>query len=278
MHWTGTVADTPDEVRKAVDVLVSEGADVIKLVSSGGGTKGSPAPHQSSYSTDVLRVGVDAAHAHGRSTVAHARATSSIENCVDAGIDAIAHVEFLAPGEVVHMGGAAAPTGLPMLDQRVAEKLAGSDAWLDLNPQSSGWDAVLALRSRSAHERLSEEERTQLVNLERYFEHFLTVIGGLAALGLADRMGFGSDAGPFSTEFGHLEYNVHLARLAGLSPMASLQAVTRNAAQLCGLDAQVGTLEPGKAADVLLTNGDPLEDPANLTQVTAVFKDGVRIV
>ena len=91
-------------------------------------------------------------------------------------------------------------------------------------------------------------------------------------------MGFGSDAGPFDIEFGHLEYNVHLARKAGLSPMESLQAVTRNAARLCGLHDRVGTLDVGKDADLLVLDADPLEDEQNLTRVAAVYKSGVRVV
>jgi imidazolonepropionase-like amidohydrolase len=205
--------------------------------------------------------------------VAHARATQSIENCVDAGVDAIAHVEFLSPGPVVDMGGGA-PTGLPQLDQRVAEKLARSRAFLDLNPQSSGWDTVLLLRSRTD---LSPVERDHLRHLEEYFDHFLPVIGALRDLGLVDRMAFGSDAGPFDTEFGHLDYNVHLARRAGLTPMESLQTVTRNAARLCGLLDEVGTVEVGKQADLLVVDGDPLEDEQNLTRVVGVFKSGVRV-
>jgi imidazolonepropionase-like amidohydrolase len=274
IHWAGGVADTPEEIRRNVRVLVAEGADVIKLVASGGGTKGG-IPYLASYTVDELRVGVEAAHALERPTVAHARATQSIENCVDAGIDTVAHVEFLNPGEIVDMGSAGAPTGLPKLDQRVAEKLAGSNAFLDLNPQSSGWDTVVLLRARSE---LSSAEAEQLQKLERYFDHFLPVIGALRDLGLADRMGFGSDAGPFDTEFGHLEYNVHLARLAGLTPMESLQAVTRNAARLCGLQDHVGTLEVGMDADLLVLNANPLEDQQNLTQVAAVYKSGIRVV
>jgi imidazolonepropionase-like amidohydrolase len=277
IHWTGGVADTPDEIRRNVRMLVAEGADVIKLVASGGGTKGG-IPYLASYSVDELRVGVEAAHALERRTVAHARATQSIENCVDAGVDAIAHVEFLSPGEIVDMGNAGAPTGVPKLDRRVAEKLAASPAYLDLNPQSSGWDTVLVLRRKqSGGETLTAVESDQLRNLERYFDHFLPLIGALRDLGLTDRMGFGSDAGPFDTEFGHLEYNVHLARLAGLTPMESLQVVTRNAARLCGLADRVGTLDVGKDADLLLLDADPLTDEQNLTRVVGVYKSGTRV-
>ncbi len=274
IHWAGGVADTPEEIRRNVRVLVAEGADVIKLVASGGGTRGG-IPYLASYTVDELRVGVEAAHALERPTVAHARATQSIENCVDAGVDTIAHVEFLAPGEIVDMGNAGAPTGLPKFDPRVAEKIARSEAFLDLNPQSSGWDTVVLLRAKPE---LTCTEADQLSKLERYFDHFLPVIGALRDLGLADRMGFGSDAGPFDTEFGHLEYNVHLARRAGLTPMESLQAVTRNAARLCGLTDRVGTLEVGKDADLLVLDGNPLEDEQNLGRVAAVYKSGVRVV
>jgi imidazolonepropionase-like amidohydrolase len=276
LHWCGSVADTLDEIRREVRILVAEGADVIKVVASGGGTRGG-IPYLASYTVDELRMAVDSAHALERRTVAHARSTPSIENCVLAGIDAIAHVEFLAPGEVMDMGGAGAPTGLPRLDRRVAEKLAASPAFLDLNPQSSGWDTVLLLRRKAADTGLTASEQAQLASLERYFDHFLPVIGALRDMGLADRMAFGSDAGPFDTEFGHLEYNVHLARQAGLSPMQSLQVVTRNAARLLGLDADVGTVEAGKAADLLVLDADPLADVAHLTRVAAVFNDGVRV-
>jgi imidazolonepropionase-like amidohydrolase len=278
IYWTGAVADTADEIRKQVRILVAEGADAIKLVASGGGTKGG-IPYLPSYTVAELRVGVEAAHALERSTVAHARATKSIENCVDAGIDAIAHVEFLAPGVIMDMGGAGAPTGLPRLDRRVADKLAASAAYLDLNPQSSGWDTVVLLRCKQARgEPLSVREETQLSNLTAYFDAFLPVIGSLRGMGLVDRMAFGSDAGPFDTEFGHMEYSVHLARLAGLSPMESLQVVTRNPARLMGLDATIGTVEPGKQADLLVLDGDPLDDPENLRRVAAVFQSGVRVV
>jgi len=226
-----------------------------------------------------LRAGVEAAHALERRTLAHSRATQSIENCVDAGIDTIAHVEFLSPGRILDMGGAGAPTGLPQLDRRVAEKLATSPAFLDLNPQSSGWDTLVILRQkRDSGEPLTTSEQAQMRNLDAYFDAFIPVIGALRELGLVERMGFGSDAGPFDTEFGHMEYSVEIARLAGLSVIESLQVVTRNAARLCRLDDRVGTIGAGKDADLLLLDGNPLDDVSNLTRVAAVFKSGERVV
>jgi len=136
---------------------------------------------------------------------------------------------------------------------------------------------VLHLRKKHNAEGLTPAETSQLANLEAYFDHFIPVMNYLYRLGLVDRMGFGSDAGPYDTEFGHLEYNVHLARLSGLSPMESLQVVTRNAARLAGLDQQVGTIEAGKDADLLILDANPLDRVDNLTRVHAVFKSGTRV-
>jgi imidazolonepropionase-like amidohydrolase len=274
-HWAGGTADTLDEIRKQVRILVAEGADFIKMMASGGGSGG--IPYLPAYTTAELRAGVEAAHALERRTLAHSRATQAIENCVDAGIDVIAHLEFLSPGKLVDMGGAGAPTGLPKIDERVAEKVARSSAYLDLNPQSSGWDTLLVLRRKKSDQGLSTAEQAQLDALDAYFDHFVPVMNYLYRLGLVDRMGFGSDAGPYDTEFGHLEYNVHIARLSGLSPVEPLQTVTRNAARLAGLEAVIGTIEAGKEADLLLLDADPLEDVENLTRVAAVYKGGTRV-
>jgi imidazolonepropionase-like amidohydrolase len=74
-----------------------------------------------------------------------------------------------------------------------------------------------------------------------------------------------------------MEYSVEIARLAGLSPMESLQVVTRNAARLMGLDDTIGTVEAGKEADLLILAENPLDEVGNLTGVLAVLKAGERV-
>jgi len=64
---------------------------------------------------------------------------------------------------------------------------------------------------------------------------------------------------------------------AGMSPSEIIIAATRNAAEVCGLGQELGTLEPGKIADILVIDGDPLQDLANLTKVRLVIKEGVII-
>jgi hypothetical protein len=196
---------------------------------------------------------------------------------VAAGIDVIAHLEFLVPGQMVDFGGGA-PTGIPKYDERVGEAVAAGTAWLDLNPQSSGWDTLVELRQREPDQGLTDAQRLEVTALEQYFEGMLHVISRLRELGLVDRMAFGSDAGPYDTEFGHADLNVELARLSGLSPMESLQVLTRNAARVCGIGDEVGVIRPGLRADLLVLNEDPLGAPDAMRSVVAVYRSGRRVV
>jgi imidazolonepropionase-like amidohydrolase len=274
LSWCGSVADGPEEVQREVRVLASEGADAIKLIASGGSTGG--VPFRAGYTVDELVAAVAAAHGQGLSTIAHCRSTDSIANCVVAGIDVIAHLEFLVPGPVEDFGGGA-PTGLPCFDPAVGRALAEARPWLDLNPQSSGWDTVVELRLKASERPLDRLEAQRLHGLERYFEGMLGVIRSLCDLGLVDRMAFGTDAGPFDTEFGHPEYGLELARSAGLTPMQAIQALTSNPAAACSRGDMVGSIRPGAHADLLVLARDPLKDPMALRSVLAVLLSGRRV-
>ena len=271
LAWCGAVANSSSEMRRQIRLLSSEGADAIKLIASGGSTGGSP--FRASYTAEELGVAVQVAHAEGLMTIAHTRSTDSIANCIEAGIDVIAHLEFLRPGAVEDFGGGA-PTGIPSYDPAVGRRLADARRWLDLNPQSSGWDTLVVLRDAETRGELRLGEVQAKASLERYFEGMLHVICSLRDLGLADRMVFGSDAGPFDTEFGRPEYNLELAWAAGLDPMEAVRALTFNAAGACGMQDEVGAIRPGMRADMLVLAEDPLRHPYALRSVLAVIMAG----
>lgn len=270
----GSVADGPEAIRREVRVLAAEGADAIKIVASGGGTGGIPS--RASYSVEELRAGVQAAHELGLRVTTHCRAAEAVPRCIDAEVDVIGHVEFLWPDPLMDLGGGP-PTTIPRYDERVGEQIAASNAMLDFHPHSSGWDKVVRLRARQASRGLTEDEQCTLLGLDRYFEGMLEVISRLAALGLTHRMSFGSDAGPFDTEFGHQDYSVTLARIAGLSRIDSIRVVTLNAARAIGVDDVAGSIEVGKRADMILVDGDPLADSAVLASPTWVMKAGETV-
>jgi imidazolonepropionase-like amidohydrolase len=273
LSWCGSTADTNDEIRKQVRILGTDGADAIKLVASGGSTGGDPS--RASYTASELGAAVEAAHSLGLSTIAHCRSTDSIANCVTAGVDVIAHLEFLSPGHMIDFGGGA-PTGVPRYDEHVGEAVARSGAWLDINPQSSGWDTLVVLRALPEAERTTDQRR-ELAALEQYYDGMIEVISRLRDLGLVDRMAFGSDAGPYDTEFGRPDLNLELARLAGLSPMESLQVLTRNAARMCRIGGSAGVIRPGAEADLLALRLDPLQRPEAIAAVAGVYRAGRRV-
>jgi imidazolonepropionase-like amidohydrolase len=91
------------------------------------------------------------------------------------------------------------------------------------------------------------------------------------------RIVISTDAGPGDTEFGHLEHGLQLAVESGMSPMQALESVTRIAAEACGVSNLVGTLEAGKAADLVVVEGNPLERLQAIGDVRAVYVDGIQV-
>jgi imidazolonepropionase-like amidohydrolase len=95
-YFCNAVADGYEEVRKTARRLIAEGADVIKVMASGGGTRITDR-RRSSYSVEELRGATDVAHSAGKTAVAHCHATQAILNALDAGFDVIEHCSFLEP-------------------------------------------------------------------------------------------------------------------------------------------------------------------------------------
>jgi imidazolonepropionase-like amidohydrolase len=273
-HWCNGVADGVEAIRALVRQLVAEGADHIKIMASGGDTAGIKS-YYASYDVEELRTAVDTAHGLGRLTTAHCRAATSIENAVHAGLDCIEHAEFLVPGEIVEYGGGIASSGgVIQYDGRTVGRILEEGTFVSFTMQAGGYDALLALRSRSETGRLSSEEMGRLALLEAYFEMKLGLFAQLLSDGMLGRMAISTDAGPFDASFGHLDYGMELAVQAGMRPVDVIDATTRVAAEACGVAAEVGTLEAGKQADILCVDGDPTQDITAMRNVRAVYQAG----
>jgi imidazolonepropionase-like amidohydrolase len=127
-------------------------------------------------------------------------------------------------------------------------------------------DDVYWLPTLELWKRVGQTDKRSVANLGRFVK-----AGGEVALG-TDYAGYDAvfDLGMPMTE-------IELMHEAGLTPMHIIVAATRNAAHVCNLDHELGTLEPGKVADVLVVNGDPLQDIRALTQVRLVLHNGIVI-
>jgi imidazolonepropionase-like amidohydrolase len=245
-HWTGREADGPDEVRKAVREQIKDGADVIKLMATGGVMTPGVEPGAAQLTFEELRAGVEEAQKAGKRTASHAQGSQGIMNAVRAGIDSIEHGFYLTHEIVSEMrergtflsATLAAPTGIAASDETSVPTWAISKA-----------KAVVAAHQESFQLAFASDVKLVL----------------------------GTDAGTPGNFHGKNARELELMVAAGLAPKAGLIAATRNGADLLGILDQTGTLEPGKQADLLLVRGDPTEDVTTILAdggILAVLKDG----
>lgn len=263
-HMCNEVADGEEEIRRSVRRLVHEGADYIKIMASGGGTAGT-LPGLASYTTGELRAAVHEAHYFHRLTAAHCRATDSMRRAVEAGIDLMEHAEFLdADGEL-------------RFDPELAAMMAECGLWV--SPTLQAWTRygrIVELRERRGQ--LSRGETEELAALEARAELRLDHLRRLLEYpGMRERLVPGTDAGAGAIAFGHLDYDLQLLHQAGLSPAEVLEAATRISAAAIGAEAELGTIEVGKVADLAAFAGDPTREIGAFSRVVAVFQEGVRV-
>lgn len=240
----GSVADGPDECRRVTRSLIRAGADWIKVASSGGVWSPTDQPDDDGLSEEEIRVVVEVARAHGgRKVASHAQGRSGIANAVRAGVASVEHGYQIDKPSV--------------------------DAMLE-----RGTFLVPTLTTAT---RAPDPARTLPVNYEKKMRWIAIAREHIpAAIEAGVRVALGTDCGVAD----HGQNLTELARLVefGMTPMDAILAGTRNAAELLGLSGQIGSLQPGKRADVVVADGNPLADISALAdpeRVIMVLKDGV---
>ena len=265
-HFCNETADGVDKVRRSVQRLVREGADYIKVMASGGGTEGT-IPSRASYTTDELRAVRHEAHHLGVLTAAHCRAGESMRRAVEAGIDLIEHAEFLEAGERL------------VFDPKLAELMAESEMYV--SPTLQAWTRyplIAELTAKRESDTITPEESQRLAELEQRMETRLDVMRRMLDYGFQDRIVPGTDSGPGVLAFGHMDYDLQLLVRTGFSPGEALRAATQVAATASGMADEIGTIEPGKVADLVAFDGDPTVDIGAVSRVRAVFQAGGRVL
>ena len=264
-HMCNEVADGEEEIRKSVRRLVHEGADYIKIMASGGGTAGT-IPGRASYETAELRAAVHEARQFGRLTAAHCRARESMLRAVEAGIDLMEHAEFLDPDDQLRF------------DPKIAEMMATSGIWI--SPTLQAWTRyprIVDLRGRRDAGTMSPDEEAELEALEARADLRLEVMRRMLDYGVRERVVPGTDSGVADLAFGHLDYDLQLLVRAGFTPGEALVSATRLSAEAMGMGEEIGTVAPGKVADLAAFDGDPTEDIGVFSRVAAVFQAGRRV-
>lgn len=264
-HMCNEVADGEDGLRRSVRRLVHEGADYIKIMASGGGTMGT-IPGRASYSLEELHAAVHEAHHFHRLTAAHCRAKESMVRAVEAGIDLIEHAEFLEPDDQMRF------------DPDLAEMMAESRIWVSPTLQAwTGYPRIAALTAKCDAGTSTPDEEAELQSLEQRMEVRLDIIRRMLDYGMRDRIVPGTDSGVGDLAFGHLDYDLQLLVRVGFTPAEALASATRISAEAIGMAEEIGTIEPGKAADLVAFDGDPTMDVTAVSRVIAVFQAGERV-
>ncbi len=264
-HMCNEIADGEAELRRSVRRLVHEGADYIKIMASGGGTVGT-IPGLASYTTAELHAAVHEAHQFHRLTAAHCRAKESMVRAIEAGIDLMEHAEFLDPDDQMRF------------DPKLAEMMVEAGIWI--SPTLQAWTNYPRLVDLSAQREsgtLSPQGEAELQGLERRAETRLEVMRRMLDYDLRERIVPGTDSGVFNLAFGHLDYDLQLLVRVGFTPAEAFLAATRISAEAIGMAGEIGTIEPGKAADLAAFDGDPTEDVGAFSRVVAVFQAGTRV-
>ena len=239
------VADGAEEVRKAVRYQAKYGADVVKICATGGVLSEGDAVGTTQYTLDEIKAVVDEAHKlDERRVAAHAHGAEGIKLAARAGVASIEHGSFL--------------------DEEGARLMAQRGTYL-----------VPTLMAGETVENAANSGR--LTGLRR--EKALAAARAMRnAVKLAARLNvpiaFGTDAGVGAHGANAREFRL-LVDWGGLTPMQALVSATSSAAKLLGWQARLGTLAPGKLADVVAVAGDPLRDIGATERVTMVMKNGV---
>jgi imidazolonepropionase-like amidohydrolase len=224
------VCDGPDEVRRATRAMLRAGADFIKLCSTGGVLSPTDEPGHTQFTPEEIAVAVEEARAAGKTCMSHSQATQGIKNAVRAGVESIEHGVFL--------------------DEEAIAEMKASGTFLVPTLVAPVW--VIRNAERNPGSILPQSLRKSKEVMEDHKASFRRAV----AAGVRIAMGTDSGVGPH----GHNAEELALMVEGGLTPMQAIIATTKTASECAHMAHQVGTIEPGKFADLLIVDGDPLAD------------------
>ncbi|MBC7101327.1 MAG: amidohydrolase family protein [Methanobacteriales archaeon] len=239
------ICDGPSEVRKKTREVLRAGADVIKIMATGGVMSVNDKPDDTQFTKKELKIIVEEAHFKGKKTMAHAHGLEGIKNCIKAGIDSIEHGTYIdkkTAAEMRDKGIYLVPTFF--VTAELARKAKKSEI-----PGYTKKDAI-------------EIAKVHRENIEAAYEEGVQLLMG--------------------TDSGVIDHGQNLKELSylydiGMEPAEILESATLKAAECIGWDDRIGSLDKGKLADVLVVKENPLENIkslANPDNILLVVKDG----
>ncbi len=243
--FPGAVCDGPEEVRKRAREVLRAGAEIIKVMVTGGVMSANDSPEHPQFTPEELEVIVEEANYRGVKVMAHAHGVEGIKNALNAGISSIEHGTFI--------------------DEESIQLMLEKEAYLI--PTLVAGDYLREQAETGGLPEYSQQGAIHVVeilveNMKNAYQAGVKIVMG--------------------TDSGVLPHGKNLRELdllceVGMTPMEAIMAGTKNAAQCLGWEEKVGTLEEGKLADVVISKTDPLSDIKSLgnpDNIVMVIKDG----
>jgi len=237
------VANSVPEVRAKVRALLNGGADFIKILATGAVLTRGTKPGVSEYTEEEIRGAVDQAAQYGTFVAAHAHGAEGIKNAVRAGVRSIEHGSLMDDAAIVLM------------------KERGTYLVADI--YNGDYIASVGREQKWPEEYLRKNDET--TEAQR--------AGFRKAVAAGVKIAYGTDSGvyPHALSARQLPYMVRY----GMTPMAAIQSATVVAAELMGWSDRVGSIAPGKYADIIAVEGDAMADLASFSKVPFVMKGGM---
>ena len=236
-------ADGIPGVQHKTREVIKYGADVVKICATGGVLSKGDDPQASQYTLEEMKAIVADAHRLGRKVAAHAHGAQGILWATEAGVDSIEHGSYIDDTAIAAMK----QHGTYLVPTMYLQ------TWMLENAQSIGLPTMYAGKMRQ----VTEVARKNVSH----------------AFASGVKVAFGTDAAVYPHGLNAHEFNVYVQM--GMTPIQAIQTATVNAADLLGWSDRIGTLEPGKFADIVAVSGDPTKDVTTMEHPVFVMKGGV---
>lgn len=239
------IANGPEEVRTAARYMLKYGADQIKVLVTGGVLSPGNEPGEQNMSVEEIEAAVAVAKMHGKIVSAHAHGTAGIHAAAVAGVTCIEHCTLVDEETIKIM----VEKGIQIVPTFIVLKVVAEEG------TKAGMPAFAVRKSAAL-------APSHLSNIKKAYDAGVRVV-------------FGTDCGTPLTAHGKQAGEFELMIKAGISPIDTLLSATRYAAELLRWDDKIGSIAPGKLADIIAVDNDPLENASAFKNVTFVMKDGV---
>lgn len=246
-HKSGIEADGADMVRKAAREMLKQGADVIKVMATGGVMTEGVQPGSAQFTREEMAAAAEEAHKAGKKAAAHAQGTQGIKNAILAGIDSIEHGIFL--------------------DEEAVAMMKKNNTFLVPTLSAPYWVIEGGPESGIAQYVVDKVQ----ITVKSHFPSFRM------AHEKGVKIAMGTDAGTPLSKHGGNAKELELMVENGMSPKEAILSTTITAAELLGLSDRLGSVEVGKVADMVVFRENPLDNIANIYSIDEVYRAGKKV-